>query len=142
MLLISPSYFGTIEIISSGFAAYANWKDTAIVPFSKADILKAISEGCFEERSFQNISVKDELENLFKNLNAANVSKIVRDYELREWARSFHIKRVAFLCKYFPKDPIKLNRNMTVRDGLHRIMAAIVLEKDSIDYIFEDTEDK
>jgi len=140
MPIISLTHFGTIEKISSSFAAYVNWQETAIVPFSKADILKAISEESFEERSFQDISVGNELNNLFQKLNEANVSKLDRDHELREWARNFHIKRVAFLCKYFPKDPINLNRDLKVKDGLHRIMAAIILEKESIDYIIDNTE--
>lgn len=141
MPLIETSYFGTIEEISSQFAAYSNWEDTAIIPFSKKDIQAAISEKRLDNRSFQDASVQNDLDKLLSELSLTDVSKEDKDQALKDHARKYHIERVAFLCENFPNEPIKLDRNMKIIDGSHRVMAALFLELETIDYIKEQLKD-
>ena len=128
---IDPKSFGSIEQLSAIYAACSDWPDTKIIPFSKQDILQAVNEENFEERSFQDSSLQDE----FNELSRKNVVKQEKDRTLANWAREFHIKRVAFLYENFPMEPIILGHDLKIKDGLHRVLAAIALEKSTIDYI-------
>jgi len=130
---IDPNVFGCIRQISATFAAYSNWPDTKIIPFSKEDILKAVNEQRFEKRSFQDPSTTDDLNKLFEELNRQNTPKHEKDQILSNWARNFHIERVAFLYSNFPADPIVLSSENQVVDGLHRILAAIALGRQKVD---------
>jgi hypothetical protein len=136
MPLLDTKGFGTIEQLSKVFGAYENWPGTAIESFSKTDILTAVNKGELESRSFQDQAVKAELDQLLHNLNNSGISHAEKDKQLAEWARKFHIRRVAFLYKYFPEHPIRVTPDLSkVEDGIHRIMAAIVLGRNSIEYV-------
>lgn len=140
MLSLDPKKFGTIEEISAKFAAYSNWPATTIRSFSKKDVIAAATQGKTEGRSFQDPSVELELNQFFQKLNASGISNSEKDRILSEWARNFHIARVAHLYNEFPDDPIRITPDLSnVTDGAHRIMAAIALGNDTIECIVEGT---
>ncbi len=132
IFIANPNDFGTIEDLSSIYSFYENWPDTTILPFSKADVLNYEASDLLEKRSFQSDEVKKEFEIFFKNLNS--LEKDEKDTKLKEYARSYHIKRTAYLVKYYPDDPIELTLDKKVIDGNHRIMAAIAKGFSEIKY--------
>jgi len=129
---VNPNRFGSIEALSSIFVAYDNWPGTRILPFTKEDVQKAVNEERLDDRPFQSDSVKHELDQLFTKLSTNKTPNDKKDQILSEWMRDYHIRRVAYLVNNFPNDPITLTNDYKIRDGVHRVIAAITIGKDEI----------
>ena len=98
---------------------------------SKQDIQKAIDEEDFETRGFQ--EHEPELKAEFKVLNVP---------ERYEWLRKYHAKRIAFFAvNGWDGHPIVLNEDQhTIKEGLHRLKAAIHLDIDEVEVKIEGRE--
>ena len=93
---------------------------------SNEEIEKAIREKDFETRAFQ-----DDLDKLKAEWNRAGNFE-----EYCDSVRKYHIRRIAFFVVNKWKDPILLNKDeCTVKDGLHRLKAAIYLGMETVDVI-------
>ena len=94
---------------------------------TKDDIEKAISENRLESRGFQ----ADHTE-LIKEWNAR--SKNIKEY--CDAVKKYHSERIAFFAVNKWNDPIILYEDgVTIKDGLHRLKAAIFLKLDTIEAI-------
>jgi hypothetical protein len=100
---------------------------------TREDIQLAINNKEHEQRGFQ--SHLNELE--------AEWGKNVKNgQEWNERIRVYHTRRIAHFIVHGWIDPIILNADGTMKDGLHRLKAAIFMGKDEIDVIISDGDSK
>lgn len=98
---------------------------------SKADVQRALDECALEKRNYQ-----IDLKELMSEWLCATGEG--RDHD--EWVRrvkGYHARRVAFFVKNGWEDPIVIAADGKIRDGSHRIRAAIFLGKEEIDVVVE-----
>jgi len=96
---------------------------------SKEEIERAIRENDFEKRAFQ-----ADLNELKGEWDKARSFEECCDY-----VRKYHIRRIAFFVVNKWDHPIVLNKDKcTVKDGLHRLKAAIYLDMETVDVIIND----
>lgn len=124
------------KIVDIPFVRYAN-RDANGVSISceptREDIQLAINYKEFEQRGFQ--SHLNELR--------AEWEKNVRNgQEWNERIRVYHTRRIAYFVEHGWVDPIILNPDGTMKDGLHRLKAAIFMDKDEVDVIISDSDSK
>ncbi len=82
---------------------------------SSADIEKAVAEGTFETRGFQN--------NIKELTDEWNHGGSLDEY-LR-LSRQYHARRIAYFIVHPSNDPVMLDKNTGgVKEGLHRLKAA------------------
>ena len=114
------------------FVPYANWDANGVqIPCepSPEDIQRAIDDKQFEQRGFQ--THHDELKAEWeKNVTSAG--------EWNERVRAYHTRRIAHFVVQGWSDPIILNANGTMKDGLHRFKAAIFMGKDEVEVTISD----
>jgi hypothetical protein len=109
------------EIINDSYGEY----NVSCEP-SNEEIEKAIREEDFETGAFQ-----DDLDKL-----KAEWEKARNFQEYCDSVKKYHIRRIAFFVVNKWKDPIVLNKDeCTVKDGLHRLKAAIYSGMETVDVI-------
>jgi hypothetical protein len=133
----APSDFGNIEKLSSIFYAFENFPATQIVPFTKEDVLVAIKNNQFDSRPFQSAEVNQEFQQLLDKLSKEGKSNSEKDELLKIHARNYHIARTAYLVNNISQEPIIVTIDNQVKDGIHRIMAAIVRNEKEISCVVE-----
>jgi hypothetical protein len=118
------------------------WKKIADIPFvryentfngivlscesSHENIQLAINNKEFEQRGFQ--THNDELlAEWKKNVSSAQ--------ELNERIRGYHTRRIAHFVVHGWTDPIILDADGEMKDGLHRLKAAIFMGKDEVEVV-------
>lgn len=126
------SCFGSIENMSSIFYAFENYPTTQIVPFTKEDVLTAIKNNKFDSRPFQSVEVSQEFQLLLDRLSHEGKTNSEKNELLKTHARNYHIARTAYLVKNISQEPIIVTPDNKVKDGIHRIMAAIVRNEKEI----------
>jgi hypothetical protein len=95
---------------------------------TKEEIEIALNENNLETRGFQYPELYNEFE------------KIKGSPEYYKYIRNYHANRIAFFVKHGWNDPIILNRDgSTIKDGLHRLKAAIYLNKEKVDVVVINT---
>jgi hypothetical protein len=62
--------------------------------------------------------------------------------ELADRQKSYHAKRIAHFVVHGWSDPIILDANGKITDGLHRLKAAIFMGKDEVDVIISGDDSK
>ena len=91
---------------------------------SCSEIAKAIEDRKFENREFQ----KD-----IKSIDSEANRKAGSEKEYCNFLKQYHARRIAYFVVHGWKDPIVLRENGTVKDGLHRLKAAIYKGVETID---------
>ena len=132
-----PSDFGNIEKLSSIFYAFENFPATQIVPFTKEDVLTAIKNNQFDSRPFQSVEVNREFQQLLDKLSKEGKTNPEKDELLKIHARNYHIERTAYFVNNISQEPITVTLDNKVKDGIHRIMAALVRNEKEISYVIE-----
>jgi len=95
---------------------------------SKEDIEKAVKENNLDTRAFQANEREIAADWAMARLNGQDYSVV----------KQYHARRIAFFVVKGWKDSITLNKDgYTVKDGLHRIKAAIYLGKTTVDVIID-----
>lgn len=94
---------------------------------STDDVQGALEKGALDERDFQR-----DLEELKAEWRQAS------NNDADAWARevkNYHARRVAWFVTHGWNDPITIGSNNVIRDGSHRIRAAIFLGHEEIDVV-------
>ena len=94
---------------------------------SRAEIAKAIEEKKFEEREFQK-----DINSLLSEWDSTEISP----EESNRLATQYHARRIAYFVVNGWNKPIVLREDGSLKDGLHRIRAAMFQGIDTIDAIF------
>jgi hypothetical protein len=127
--------FPSIFELSSIYMAFTDLPESGIAPFSEGDIADYIEQKKFEVRSFQAKEVENEFYEFRGKLERQGFGREIIGEELARFAREFHLKRIAFLAFDFPPDPIQLLSVGTIKDGVHRVIAAKFLGLNTIQCI-------
>jgi hypothetical protein len=99
---------------------------------SRMEIQFAIDNGQLEDRGYQ--THFDELNREWEgglSFEPAEEFRSLQEFADRQ--RSYHAKRIAHFVVHGWSDPIILDANGKIRDGSHRLKAAIFMGKDEID---------
>lgn len=117
---------GEIKFVKYGdkFGDTVRWCDP-----SDEDVQRALDEGQLEERDYQ-----ADVEELKSEWYSA--SKGGRDSD--EWVRQvkgYHARRVAFFVENGWDDPITITSDGQIRDGSHRLRAAIFKGRGEVDVV-------
>ena len=129
--------FETIEKISEKYAAFDNYPATRIDPFNKNDVLTSIKNNELDSRHFQSKEVQQEFQQLLDKLSQEGKSHTEKDRLLKIHARKYHIARCAYFAQNSSPEPIIVNSDFIVKDGTHRIIAALVRNEKDISYKIE-----
>jgi hypothetical protein len=118
-----------IQIIPYGF----NDGITYLAEPSPMEIQYAVDNDLLESRGYQTH---------FDELNLEWEEGLRSLQELADRQKSYHAKRIAHFVVHGWSDPIILDANGKIRDGSHRLKAAIFMGKDEIDVIISDGDSK
>jgi hypothetical protein len=104
-------------------------------PVNILDVEYAIAHQQFDKRPFNSFSFQQGLDRTL----------LANDYELlKNTIYKFHVERIAYLTMYRASDPIELDLgcdhftpSMVVREGFHRLGAAIIRKDISIPCVYK-----
>jgi hypothetical protein len=118
-----------IQIIPYGF----NDGITYLAEPSPMEIQYAVDNDLLESRGYQTH---------FDELNLEWEEGLRSLQELADRQKSYHAKRIAHFVVHGWSDPIILDANGKITDGLHRLKAAIFMGKDEVDVIISGDDSK
>jgi hypothetical protein len=107
---------------------------------SRMEIQYSVDNGLLESRGYQ--THFDELNLEWEEGLSFELEESRSLQELADRQRSYHAKRIAHFVVHGWSDPIILDANGKIKDGSHRLKAAIFMGKDEIDVIISDGDSK
>jgi hypothetical protein len=123
-----------IQIIPYGF----NDGITYLSEPSPMEIQYAVDNDLLESRGYQ--THFDELNLEWEEGLSFELEESRSLQELADRQRSYHAKRIAHFVVHGWSDPIILDANGKIKDGSHRLRAAIFIGKDEIDVSIPDND--